>query len=191
VDGTQGRQWYGPFPITKIVSEVSYRLSLPAEWQCSDMFYVGKLKSYIPRSTPDLGSNDPMAQTTEMARHHKPEPTAASTVERQTPEALQQEALPRAGDRPPRRAESRGPEIDDEVTSTDFLNSVGFETPGHESLDQTMGHSGADHENENVHENETYANESGVQQSENENDAPRSRVQTPTAGVKPIEKDQK
>ncbi|KAH9150377.1 hypothetical protein AeRB84_006760 [Aphanomyces euteiches] len=54
-----------------------------------------------------------------------------------------------------------------------------------------MGHSGADHENENVHENETYANESGVQQSENENDAPRSRVQTPTAGVKPIEKDQK
>ncbi|KAH9111480.1 hypothetical protein AeMF1_014009 [Aphanomyces euteiches] len=56
------RQWYGSFPITKVVSAVSYRLRLPDEWQCHDVFYVGKLKPYIPRATPDLSSSDSTAE---------------------------------------------------------------------------------------------------------------------------------
>ncbi|KAF0721645.1 hypothetical protein Ae201684P_007762 [Aphanomyces euteiches] len=60
------RQWCGLFPITKVVSAVSYRLRLPDEWQCHDVFYVGKLKPYKPRATPDLSSSDSTAE----ARYH-------------------------------------------------------------------------------------------------------------------------
>jgi hypothetical protein len=43
------QQWWGPFPITQVVSRASYRVALPAEWKIHDVFYIGKLKKYLPR----------------------------------------------------------------------------------------------------------------------------------------------
>ncbi|KAH9146603.1 hypothetical protein AeRB84_009534 [Aphanomyces euteiches] len=44
-------QWWGPYPITKVISRTSFRLALPAEWNIHNVFYVGKLKPYIPRDS--------------------------------------------------------------------------------------------------------------------------------------------
>ncbi|KAH9097983.1 hypothetical protein LEN26_016836 [Aphanomyces euteiches] len=45
-------QWFGPFPITKVISRTAYRLALPADWQTHDTVYVGKVKAYIPQVAP-------------------------------------------------------------------------------------------------------------------------------------------
>ncbi|KAH9151111.1 hypothetical protein AeRB84_006204 [Aphanomyces euteiches] len=45
-------QWFGPFPITKVISRTAYRLALPADWQTHDTVYVGKMKAYIPQVAP-------------------------------------------------------------------------------------------------------------------------------------------
>ncbi|KAH9151584.1 hypothetical protein AeRB84_005833 [Aphanomyces euteiches] len=37
--------WFGPFPITKKISNTAYKLDLPADWQVHPTFYVGKIKS--------------------------------------------------------------------------------------------------------------------------------------------------
>ncbi|KAH9078458.1 hypothetical protein Ae201684P_019543 [Aphanomyces euteiches] len=44
-------QWWGQYPITKVISRTSFRLALPAEWNIHNVFYVGKLKPYIPRDS--------------------------------------------------------------------------------------------------------------------------------------------
>ncbi|KAH9149614.1 hypothetical protein AeRB84_007382 [Aphanomyces euteiches] len=45
-------QWFGPFPITKVISRTAYQLALPADWQTHDTVYVGKMKAYIPQVAP-------------------------------------------------------------------------------------------------------------------------------------------
>ena len=46
------RRWIGPFPITKVVSPVTYRLDLPPMWQVHPTFHVSNLKRYF--RSPDF-----------------------------------------------------------------------------------------------------------------------------------------
>ncbi|KAH9090422.1 hypothetical protein Ae201684P_014225 [Aphanomyces euteiches] len=57
-------QWFGPFPITKVISRTAYRLALPADWQTHDTVYVGKMKAYILQvaPAPELSTAQPHEQ---------------------------------------------------------------------------------------------------------------------------------
>jgi hypothetical protein len=39
-------KWLGPFPVTQVLSLVSYRLQLPDKWRCHDVFHISKLRKH-------------------------------------------------------------------------------------------------------------------------------------------------
>jgi hypothetical protein len=46
---------YGPFPITKKISDISYKLKLPPIWKIHDTFHAGLLAPY--KENDKYGSN--------------------------------------------------------------------------------------------------------------------------------------
>ncbi len=60
-------RWYRPFKITKVLSPITYRLELPAQWTIHPVFYASLLTPYVKmiehgenysRLPPDLIGND-------------------------------------------------------------------------------------------------------------------------------------
>ena len=46
------RRWIGPFAISKVISPVAYRLSLPPAWRIHPVFHASVLKAY--RRSPEF-----------------------------------------------------------------------------------------------------------------------------------------
>ncbi|MCO5560279.1 hypothetical protein L7F22_013890 [Adiantum nelumboides] len=63
-------RYYGPFQITKVINEVSYKLSLPTSWKIHSAFLVSLLREFVGELQPE---DTPQPEVDELDEVSQPE----------------------------------------------------------------------------------------------------------------------
>ncbi|MCO5563142.1 hypothetical protein L7F22_016778 [Adiantum nelumboides] len=75
-------RYYGPFQISEVINDVSYRLSLPASWKIHNAFHVSLLRQFVGE-LPDQPKDSPQPEVDELDEVLQPEQILAHKERRQ------------------------------------------------------------------------------------------------------------
>ncbi|MCO5596549.1 hypothetical protein L7F22_050614 [Adiantum nelumboides] len=70
-------RYYGPFQISEVINDVSYRLSLPASWKIHNTFHVSLLRQFVGE-LPDQPEDSPQPEVDELDEVLQPEQILAN-----------------------------------------------------------------------------------------------------------------